>query len=244
MNDCTYKELNNYFPNMLEGNGIFTAIASVGWFPCIDPSALDTYFAMKHGEKLASRILKKFANEDGIIEGDPLKRLAYVLYNTHKTQWSHYYEDFAYQYNAIENTDYTETIKDTTGNTRVIDSDTTTGSNSQTRSNTTTETTNDNSVYAFDSVAPVNASKSESDSSVHDTNVLTDGSFIDMLGSGSEDSTITDNGTYEREYRKHGNIGVVDPATMLKNDITFWNNNQFADLLCSDVCKLIALSIY
>ena len=51
-----YKELKDYFPDGITGNGIFTEISNITWFPGVNPSQLDTYFMMKHGDKLASKI--------------------------------------------------------------------------------------------------------------------------------------------------------------------------------------------
>ena len=58
------------------------------------------------------------------------------------------------------------------------------------------------------------------------------------------DSTGSEDGTYERELRKHGNIGVVTNAQMISSDIDVWKLNNFYDILCSDICKVIALSIF
>ena len=51
-----YKELKDYFPDGIIGNGIFTAISNISWFPGVKPAQLDTYFMLMHGEKLASKI--------------------------------------------------------------------------------------------------------------------------------------------------------------------------------------------
>ena len=58
------------------------------------------------------------------------------------------------------------------------------------------------------------------------------------------DSTGSEDGTYERELRKHGNIGVTTNAQMISSDIDVWKLNNFYDILCSDICKVIALSIF
>ena len=104
-----YKELKDYFPDGIIGNGIFTAISNISWFPGVKPAQLDTYFMLMHGEKLASKILDNFTNEDGIIEGENIQKLAKVIHNAYITNWEHEYKTLTVEYNPIENTDYVET---------------------------------------------------------------------------------------------------------------------------------------
>ena len=301
-----YKELNTYFPNGLEGDGIFKAIAGISWFPGVVPENVDTYFMLKHGEKLASKVCDKFADDDGIIQGDKLKQLAQVIHNAYIVNWDHEYKTLTVEYNPIENTDFTETIKDkthkdtagnniTTGKTTTSNEDVTTGK--YTNDNVTTgkfsnadvttgktASTNEVNVAGFDSATNVPQSDSAStmDYTGDGTDPLTVNRTTDYTGDGTDpltvsvttdygdensdpltvkssstvdygtksgtpltvDATGSEDGTYERELRRHGNIGVTTNAQMISSDIDVWKLNNFYDILCSDICKVIALSIF
>ena len=275
-----YKELNTYFPNGLEGDGIFKAIAGISWFPGVVPENVDTYFMLKHGEKLASKVCDKFADDDGIIQGDKLKQLAQVIHNAYIVNWEHEYKTLTVEYNPIENTDFVETIKDkthkdtegnniTTGKTTTSNEDVTTGK--YTNDNVTTgktSSTNEVNVAGFDSATNVPQSDSAStmDYTGDGTDPLTVSVTTDYGDENSDpltvkssstvdygtksgtpltvDATGSEDGTYERELRRHGNIGVTTNAQMIIGDLDVWKLNNFYDILCSDICKVIALSIF
>ena len=214
-----YKELKDYFPDGILGNGIFSAISQISWFPGVGPSQLDTYFMLMHGDKLASKGLDAFANEDGIIEGDNLKKLAKVIHNTYINNWEHEYKTLTVEYNPIENTDYVETYK---------------GSASGTAGGSATDAgkvTTTNKTAGLGSSSYANDNQSET-----------------AFGTGADarttTTTSTSSGSDEHEIRKHGNIGVTTNAQMISSDIEVWKLNNFYDILCSDICKIIALSIF
>lgn len=210
-----YKELYDYFPNGLNGDGIFTEIAKITWFPGVDPAHLDTYFMLKHGEKLASKICENFVDSDGHITGMGLTNLANICHNAYIKNWEHEYKTLTVEYNPIENTDYIETYK---GKTHTEgESDTTLSGG----------TTNEGDVYGFNSSAAVHDSK----------NVTT-------FNDNKTESGFENDGTDDHEIRKHGNIGVTTNAQMIESDLDVWKLNNFYDILCSDICKVIALSIF
>lgn len=210
-----YKELKDYFPDGITGDGIFTAISQISWFPGVAPSQLDTYFMLMHGEKLASKVLDNFTNDDGVITGDKLKALARMIHNTYINNWEHEYKTLTVEYNPIENTDYVETYK---------------GSASGTAGGTNTETggvSTENDTYGLGSSAAAHDSKSTTTFNNHQTTL-----------------SSTSSGSDEHEIRKHGNIGVTTNAEMIKSDIEVWQLNKFYDILCTDICNIIALSIF
>lgn len=216
-----YKELKEYFPDGIIGNGIFSAISQISWFPGVKPAQVDTYFMLMHGEKLASKVLDNFTNEDGEVEGDKLKALATMLHNCYMNNWEHEYKTLTVEYNPIENTDYIETYKGSASGTAG-------GTNTETGK---VETTND--TYGFNSSSAVPESKSTTD-------------FAPGGSNNAHKTTLssTSSGSDEHEIRKHGNIGVTTNAQMIESDIEVWKLNKFYDLLCSDICKVIALSIF
>jgi len=327
-----YKELNTYFPNALEGDGIFTAISQITWFPGVIPAHVDTYFMLKHGEKLASKVCDKFADADGHITGDKLNALANVLHNAYFVNWEHEFKTLTVEYNPIENTDYIEEINDvnhketvgnnvTTGKVTTSNDNVTTGSFEN--SNVTTGkyenadvttgkfsnadvttgkvgTTSETNVAGFNSATTVPQSDTAgtTDYTGDGTDPMTVNRTTDYSGDGSDpltvshttdysgdgtdpltvtvttdygdensdpltikssstvdygtkngtpmtvDATGSEDGTYGRTVRKHGNIGVTTNAEMIRSDIDVWKLNNFYDILCSDICKVIALSIF
>ena len=216
-----YKEISTYFPDGITGSGIFSEIANISWFEGVDPANLDTYLMLMHGDKLGSKILENFTNEDGVIEGTELKRLAKVIHNAFITNWEHEFKTLTVEYNPIENTDYVETY---------------TGSATGTAGGTTTDsgkvtTTNTTSGLGSSSYAP--DEKSEVD-------------YGDGTGADARKSVVssTSSGSDEHEIHKHGNIGVTTNSEMISSDLSVWQLNKFYDILCSDICKVIALSIF
>ena len=214
-----YKELKDYFPDGIIGNGIFTAISNISWFPGVKPAQLDTYFMLMHGEKLASKILDNFTNDDGIIEGENIQKLAKVIHNAYITNWEHEYKTLTVEYNPIENTDYIETYN---------------GSASGTAGGSATDAgkvTTTNKTAGLGSSSYANDNQSET-----------------AFGTGADARTTTttssSSGSDQHEIRKHGNIGVTTNAQMIESDIDVWKLNNFYDILCSDICKMIALSIF
>lgn len=249
-----YKELNEYFPDALEGNGIFTAISQITWFPGVIPAHVDTYFMLKHGDKLASKVCDKFADADGHITGQKLTNLANVLHNAFFVNWEHEFKTLTVEYNPIENTDYVEEINDVSHKENV-GNNVTTGKMTTTNENVTTgkfSSTNDVNVAGFDSASNVPASDSTSSSDYTgdgtDPLTVTSTTTTDYLDKQhtplTVDATGSEDGTYGRTVRKHGNIGVTTNAQMISSDIDVWKLNNFYDILCNDICKVIALSIF
>ena len=214
-----YKELKDYFPDGIIGNGIFTAISNISWFPGVKPAQLDTYFMLMHGEKLASKILDNFTNEDGVIEGENIQKLAKVIHNAYIVNWEHEYKTLTVEYNPIENTDYIETY---------------TGSATGTAGGSATDA---GKVINTNKAAGLGGSGFANDTQSERT-----------FGTGADARTTTttssSSGSDQHEIRKHGNIGVTTNAQMIESDIDVWKLNNFYDILCSDICKMIALSIF
>lgn len=210
-----YKELKTYFPDGITGDGIFKAISAISWFPGVKPGAVDSYLMLLHGDKLASKVLDKFADENGVIEGEQLRSLANIIHNKYINNWEHEYKTLTVEYNPIENTDYVETYKGKASGTAG-------GSNTETGS-----IENAGDVYGLGSSAAAHENKSTTTFNNHKTTL-----------------SSTSSGSDEHEIRKHGNIGVTTNAQMIQGDIDVWKLNNFYDILCKDICDMIALSIF
>lgn len=235
------KKLNDYFP--ITSDGLFTAFNNPVWcvsFP--DTSILDIYFFNRYGDKFGTKILHYYEDaEDGTIKDNELKKLALLIYNIKGKSWEHLYNIYTSEYNPIENTDFVETITESTGNTKIIDGASTSTGTAETHSSATTTGSNSgaNNVFGFNSTNAVGESTStgaNSDETYANSTTTTSGGT-------TEDSTITDNGTHTSEHRKHGNIGVTSNVELMTQDVEFWKWS-FIDSVCRDICDIIALSIY
>ena len=215
-----YKELKDYFPDAVTGDGIFKAISNISWFEGVKPSAVDTYFILMHGEKLASKVLDAFADSNGEVKGDKLKALATMIHNKCIKNWEHEYKTLTVEYNPIENTDYVESYS---------------GKASGTSGGTTTD--------GGKIVTTTKLSGLGSSSLVNDSEITQD---FAPTESTAHKTTVSANtsGTDQHEIRKHGNIGVTTNADMIQGDIDVWKLNNFYDILCKDICDVIALSIF
>ena len=210
-----YKELRDYFPDGITGDGIFSAISQISWFPGVGPSQLDTYFMLMHGEKLGSKMLEQFTNEDGEITGTKLQALAKVIHNAYITNWEHEYKTLTVEYNPIENTDYVETYAGSASGTAG-------GSNVESGGVST-----ENDTYGLGSSTAAHDNKSTTTFNNHMTTL-----------------SSTSSGSDQHEIHKHGNIGVTTNAQMITSDIEAWQLNKFYDILCKDICDVITLSIF
>ena len=146
-------------------------------------------------------------------------------------------------------------------NSRVIDTDTTSSGSATTESSgeSSGENATENNRFGFNSVSAVgeatssgtdsNTTSASSETTTSGSNsedsLITDTGTNDstITDNGTEDSTITDNSLHTSEHRKHGNIGVTENVTMLQHEVEFWKWS-FIDSVCSDICDIIALSIY
>ena len=210
-----YKELKDYFPDGITGDGIFSAISQISWFPGVGPSQLDTYFMLMHGEKLGSKMLDQFTDENGEIKGDKLKALAKVIHNAYITNWEHEFKTLTVEYNPIENTDYVETYNGSASGTAG-------GSNVESGGVST-----ENDTYGLGSSTAAHDNKSTTTFNNHTTTL-----------------SSTSSGSDQHEIHKHGNIGVTTNAQMITSDIEAWQLNKFYDILCKDICDVITLSIF
>ena len=210
-----YKELKDYFPDGITGDGIFSAISQISWFPGVGPSQLDTYFMLMHGEKLGSKMLDLFTDDNGEITGTKLQTLAKVIHNAYITNWEHEYKTLTVEYNPIENTDYVETYSGSASGTAG-------GSNVESGSVST-----ENDTYGLGSSSAAHDNKSTTTFNNHTTTL-----------------SSTSSGSDQHEIRKHGNIGVTTNAQMITSDIEAWHLNKFYDILCKDICDVITLSIF
>ena len=260
--------LRNVLTGAITGDGIFSSFDNPVWEEDFDSSLLDIAFISMYGDKLISPFMYNFI-EDGECTGADLQLLANVIYNLKANSWEHLYNAAKAEYNPIDNTDAMETLTETRtgsgtdGNTRTLNTTNTTsntvsvdvsgsvnGSNSQT---TTGSGSKSDNVFAFDSsnAVPKTSSSDTESNTTSGTNSSTTESESESTSSGSnrDTGTITDSGTNShtetltRNYRKHGNIGVMTMNQLLAGDVEFWQWN-FMENVFADIIDMITLRVY
>ena len=253
------KTIKEYFP--ITSTGLFSAFNNPVWSVAFqDSEELDIYFYLRFGDRIGNKLLEAYVDDSGVIDTKKNK-LAKLIYDINFKKWEHLFGVYSAEYNPIENTDFIETITETNGNTRsidsesgnqrIIDTDTLSSGNASTTSAATSTGSNSgaSNVFAFDSTNAVGeGTTSGSDSNTTNATTTTTSSSNSsedstIRESGTEESTIIDNGTHTSEHRKHGNIGVLENQSMLQSEVDFWKWS-FIDSVCKDICDLIALSIY
>ena len=255
------KTIKEYLP--ITSSGIFSAFNNPVWSVSFqDSSELDKYFLLRYGDRIGNKLIDFYKDStDGTVKGDKLIALSKMIYDINAKKWDHLYNVYMAEYNPIENTDFVELISDVNANTRgivgessnsrIIDEDGTSSGSATTESSgsSTGSVSTDNSAFAFNSATAVGTTESDnSDSNTTSARSETSSSGTtsndtSIRDSGSEESTITDNGIHTSEHRKHGNIGVTENTTMLEHEVAFWKWS-FIDSVCKDICDIIALSIY
>ena len=235
------KKISDYFP--ITSDGLFTAFVNPCWavdFP--DTTELDAYFIFKYGDRIGYKKLDMFADStDGTIKGDNLDKLAQMILSIYGRGWEHYYKVFKAEYDPLNNTDFTEVIKEETEAQKNENMQGTSNGSGTTTSNATSNGINSGAgnVYGFNSAAAVGDttnSGTNSDTTNATTTTTTNGSTQD-------NNNITDHGVKTTEHKKSGNIGVTETVTLLTSEKDFWKWS-FIDQVCKDICDCIALSIY
>lgn len=118
------KKISDYIP-ITSSAGIFSSFENPVWAVALpDAAELDTYFCLRYGDRIANGKMDYFADSDGLITGTKLTALSKMIYDINGNRWKHLFNAYMVEYNPIENTDYIETFKEITGNTKVIDSET------------------------------------------------------------------------------------------------------------------------
>lgn len=235
------KKLNDYF-NLTDGFLFSQFLAPVWVYAFPDRDELDLYFLTHYGQRNAfASCLDQFAGTDGTISGNNLKRLADLVYHVNARKWEHLFEVYNADYNPIENTDFIEEVTEDNQMQRTIDSDkSASGNNTNIATGSASGTDNGNSNrYGFNSSEAVGErTEGRTSSSTTSNRIETRDTSSD-----SEDTSISDDEDKKLVRRKHGNIGVIDNATMLQKSVDFWKWS-FIDAVCKDICEVIALSIY
>ena len=105
-------------PDVLNGGGVFKDLVEnfrVPWESVLESSLIDLeYFGNISGNKRASPLLRKLANEDGYIGAVEREKLAGIIYSLYGKNWEMEWATVIAEYNPIENYSMIETMEDDT----------------------------------------------------------------------------------------------------------------------------------
>ena len=262
------KRLIDVIPTLIT-DGIFSHIENALWSNEFTDSFLDLHFASRYSKKWVSPLVEIMLGDDDVLSDDNLSRLANSIYEIRKNEWSKLFNDLMAEYNPIENTDAFETTTETKsgsgtdGNTRTLNTtNTNTGSGNATTSGTSSGSTSGTSsgsssgadnVFGFDSVNAVGdktnstsnsgSSSDETESSSNTQTQTTSSNTEKNTGTIGDSGNHSYSETFTRNYRKHGNIGIMTNVQLLRDDVDFWKWD-FISQIFEDVANFLTLSVY
>lgn len=262
------KKLIDVIPTLIT-NGIFSHIDNPIWSEQFTDSFLDLHFGSLYSQKWVSPLVSLMVGDDDVISDENLSRLANSIYEIRKNEWGKLFNDLMAEYNPIENTDAMETTTETKtgsgtdGNTRTLNttnintgsgSANTSGSSSGSSSGTSSGTSSgSDNVYGFDSAADVgdrtNSGTNSGNSSDETESETTTATTTSSNNTEKNTGTIGDSGSHSysetvtRNYRKHGNIGVMTNVQLLRDDTDFWGWS-FVNQIFGEVVDFLTLDVY
>lgn len=268
-----YKKLVDIFPDVLTGNGIFSALDAlpVPWSNDMDGVTLDMeYFYNISGQKYYSPLVNKILNTSETLTTANVTTLANLIYKMYAKTWVKEYATLSAEYNPISNYDMTETetASGTTSNTvnntgtqttsqTGTQSTTHTGTQGTTSTENTTQTTDSdgaNNLYGFNSSNAVGDTTSEMNTTASGTDAinatrtdnLTDARTDNLNHQRTDNLTETDSGSHSdsRTLTRSGNIGVTTTQQMLESERALWLWNFFYNVVFPDVDRVLTIATY
>ena len=198
------------------------------------------YHAGRSGNKLISRFVLKFVDDEGFITDSDLVRISGFWYSVNAGNAARFWRVYTTEYNPIENYSMHETAE-----TAKTGTDTVTISGKETEKNTGTqsvsgESSATGSVYGFNSSAtpaPADTSTGETESTRTD-NLTRETEYTNRNNETEYDTTES------TETTRTGNIGTLTTQAMLQSDLDLWAWNFYNDYLFRAVDNLLTVPLY
>jgi hypothetical protein len=264
-NRTTPIRLNDVFPDWLTGGGIFSTLQMfpVPWLEEDISGALDAeYHGNVSGDKIISPLVEKIKSGDILTETEKTT-LASAIFSICQVNWIKQWETLSFEYSPIENYSMTEQMTndrtvDEFGHTRTRTDNlqhTKTGTEQDAPDLTDTTTpnltsTDENSVYGFNSTNPVPSDEQTKHATGTNTNTRTGTDTRTYNTTDADTGTQTDNDggsdTRTRNYTltRSGNIGVTTSQQMIESERALWVWNFFRDVVFPDIDRVLTLQIY
>ena len=243
-------KLEDVFPEYDNGKGVFTSMDEDLQTP-VSKQDMDIELFTKYGEKLASKLVLKYVDENNQITDDGRKRIMNYLQNKLKLRWQHYKGIDDSTYNPIHN--YSKTEVETTNRTGY---DKTTNDLTDTLSHGQKQTTKQGTEYHSENHTEEKGYgwNGGTEQPISTTDATTDTKPVsgeDTIQMSGDDTTVRTgsiqydkNTTDTRTNNTDGNIGVMTTQDMLNQELNFWGNYNIVDAMIKDIIKEITIPIY
>lgn len=265
MNRYEPKRLNDVFPEWLTGGGIFSTLQTfpVPWKDKNISGALDfEYHGNVSGDKIISPLVGKIISGETLTETEK-NLLATSILAVCGVNWGKQWETMSFEYNPIENYSMQEKMTDDKtvdeyGKTRTRTDNlqrTKTGTEEDATDLTDTTTpnltsTDENSIYGFNSSNPVQSDEQTKHSTGTSTNTRTGTDTRTYNTTDSDTGTQTDNDggsdirTRNYTLTRSGNIGVTTSQQMIESERSLWVWNFFRNVVFPDIDRVLTIQIY
>lgn len=204
---------------------------------------IDAMLATYYGDRPVSKYVANYLGDGGTLSIPSQQIIAEYVRQIFYDQWKRLTDDFTAEYNPVENysmSEHEESSNTASGTDTARDSYTD-YKETQKQGHTVTSQT-DTQIYGFNS-----QTASDADAA---TNTTTFGAADDtgdtLEITGTKQNTLTHGkvDTFERDFSRSGNIGVMTATQMLDSDITFWTSNNFFQKICADIASILTIPIY
>ena len=215
-------------------------------YPTLYPWAgeeVDFDYLYNHsGDKTVSPLIDKLVSNQGQapLENAAIERICKILNARFGTTWQKLYTILSIEYNPIENYSMKEIETPDLVRTETPNITRETDRNQQTDLTVTTNDTNSDDTYGFNSNSPV-----PQDTSSGDTTERTQGNADNnkVHETNTEKGIRTHTETGKRELTRSGNIGVTTSQQMIQSEIDLWKWNFF-ETVYADCDKILTCPVY
>lgn len=245
------KTIIDVIPQLKTGTGFFSKFVAPVWatdYP--NPAQLDIFYGMTYGDKWTTPLLDHFIDEDtGTISDEDLGVLASMMYSIRGLEWSRMYAALKAEYNPVENTTVDEEVRENraiagaNGNTRTLNTSTSNTGNATVQSTATGSGSTATNRFGFDSSTAVGDTTGSDSSNTSSTTGTQSANTIADTGTITDAGTNSSSDSFQRIYKKHGNIGIMTAAQLIGGDIELWQWTFIIQVM-EDINKYVSLSVY
>lgn len=231
------QKLSSFFPNWMDGGGVFSKMNDVPWNDSTSASLLDLeYFGNHSGGKIAAPLLHALSS-DGVLSESAISTLANMLMRKFASNWNRLWVANTVDYNITDSYRMNTDSKVTTNDTEVGEhSETNTGNNSNNqtidvKNEETRDLVKDEIVnrYGFNSTEAEpydsrNIADKGSDTTTNTGTAGVTGEFTETRGGNNQK---TNSGTRTTVEEITGNIGSFPYQQLVRQERELWMDSFF-----------------
>jgi hypothetical protein len=240
------KTIDDFYPNLLGGVGVFTALGAfddLPWANVASADELNMIYYTHSASKFLSPVATKMLNDYTFDVYNPM--VANMIHTLFINKWVHLWDTMNIEYEPLENYSMTESTHDVgTDSRNGTDTGTIANAGNGTEGGTVNESGTsgtDTGVYGFNSSSAVPSDTTDTENSSTTTRNLTNSSTntethnLATSDEGEHDYTIT--------RTRSGNIGVTTSQQMAQSEIELRQYNFFMGV-CEDIDTVLTLCVY